>query len=392
LSDSLHWYAWGIASELRALHAGISPRGWATLPDPLQPTRDLPKSSATATDGAQLSATASHNSPQEAPQPSEVDVVHALAEVEQATKKSAAPEGLTPPDRAAPPQSGPSRTLGVILYLSVGFALIMLLGWTVQNGARRIHSSVSSITDWGNGAGVQSGATTGGTSSSQQAEAENLLGRLASGDSIAADQILSESDRWIGGTQRTAKANQFVNVALNQRDLHLRGAALQATLALDGVSRDADGLNRLELAAANRNTRAWALWMLGALGNRGVEQERVVQTLRRYLDDSDARTRSGAVYGLGLVATDETVPMLLERFRNDPSPGVQESAACSLAEAGMYTHEQRMVAAASLVGWLDDAGLSTPQKEWAAHALRDISGLNFGNDAWAWQQWYSGTR
>ena len=268
----------------------------------------------------------------------------------------------------------------------------MLLGWTVQNGARRIHSSVSSITDWGNGAGLQSGATTGGTSSSRQAEAENLLGRLVSGDSIAADQILGESDRWIGGTQRTAKANQLVNVALNQHDLHLRRAALQATLALDGVSRDTDGLNRLELAAANRNTRAWALWMLGALGNRGVEQERVVQTLKRYLDDSDARMRSGAVYGLGLVATDETVPMLLERFRNDPSPGVQESAACSLAEAGMYTHEQRMLAAASLVGWLDDAALSTPQKEWTAHALRDISGLNFGKDAGAWQQWYNGTR
>jgi hypothetical protein len=250
----------------------------------------LPKSSAAATDGAQLSATASHNSPQEVPQPSEVDVVHALVEVEQATKKSAAPEGLTALDPTAPPQSRPSRNLGVILYLSVGFALIMLLGWTVQNGARRIHSSVSSITDWGNGAGLQSGAT-GGTSSSQQAEAENLLGRLASGDSIAADQILSESDRWIGGTQRTTKANQLVSVALNQHDLHLRGAALQATLALDGVSRDADGLNRLELAAANRNTRAWALWMLGALGNRGVEQERVVQTLKRYLDDSDAPTR-----------------------------------------------------------------------------------------------------
>ena len=366
--------------------------GRASLPDPSQPIRDLPNNPATATNRADLSAAASGNSGPEAPQPSEADVAHALVDVEQATKESAPPDGPIAPDRFAVPHSGPSRSLGVILYLSVGFALIMLLGWTVKNGARRIRSSVSSITDWGNGGGLQSEAAARG-SSSQQAEAETLLERLASGDSIAADQILSESDRWIGETQRTVKANQLVNAALNQRDLHLRGAALQATLALDGVSRDAGGLSRLQLSLADRNTRAWALWMLGALGNREVEQkQRVVQTLEGYLDDSDARTRSGAVYALGLVATDETVPMMLERFRDDPSPVVQESAACGLAEAGMYTQEQRMVAAASFVAWMDDAQLSAQQKGWMEHALRDISGLNFGTDAPAWRQWYSGTR
>jgi hypothetical protein len=363
------------------------------LPDPLQPIRDLPNDSTTAMNRADLSTSASGNSGREAPQPSEADVVHVLVEVEQATKKSAPRDGPIAPNRSALPQAGPSRTLGVILYLSVGFALVMLLGWTVQNGARRIHSSVNSITDWGNGGGLQSGAAATGSSSSQQADAESLLERLASGDSIAADQILSESDRWIGETQRTAKANQLVIAALNQRDLHLREAALQATLALDGVSRDAGGLNRLQLSLADRNTRAWALWMLGALGNREVEQkQRFVQTLRGYLDDPDARTRAGAVYSLGLVATDETVPMMLERFRNDPSPVVQESAACSLAEAGMYTHEQRMEAAASFVGWMDETQLSAQQKGWIEHALRDISGLNFGTDAPAWRQWYSGTR
>ena len=392
LADSPHWYAWGIASEPSGSHAGVSPRDGSPLPDPLQPIRDLPNSPATPSNRGELSSTASGNSGPEAPQPSEADVVHALVEVEQATKKSAPPDGPMAPDRSAHPQSGPSRALGVILYLSVGFTLIILLGWTVQNGAQRIHSSVSSITDWGNGDGLQNGAAARGNSSSQQAEAESLLARLASGDSIAADQILSESDRWIGKTHRNAKANQLVSAALNQNDLHLRGAALQATLALDGVSRDVGGLNRLQLSLRDRNTRAWALWMLGALGNRDVEQkQRVVQMLEGYLDDADERTRSGAVNALGLVATDETVPMLLERFRKDPSPVVQESAACSLAEAGMYTHEQRMVAAASFVGWIDDAQSNAQQKGWMEHALRDISGLNFGTDASAWRQWYGGT-
>ena len=261
-----------------------------------------------------------------------------------------------------------------------------MLGWTVESGARRILSRVASSTsNWGGGGGQQSGAV-----SSRQADAESLLERLASGDSKAANEIFSESDSWIGRTRRTTRANQLVNVVLNQHDLRLRGAALQATLALDGVSRDGDGLNRLEHAVADPNTRAWALWMLGALGNRGVQQERIVEILKGYLDDPDARTRSGAVYGLGTVATDETVPMLLDRFRNNASLVVQESAAASLAEAGMYTHEQRMVAAASFVGWLDDALTSPQQKVWAAHALRDISGRNLGANAAAWQQWYSG--
>ena len=321
----------------------------------------------------------------EPPQPSEVDVAHALVDVEQATQK-AAPDPISPATNL--PQSGPSRAVGIILYLSVGFLLILLLGWTVESGARRILSwAASSTSNWGGGGGQQSGAA-----SSRQAEAESLLERLASGDSKAANEIFSESDSWIGRTRRTTRANQLVNVVLNQHDLRLRGAALQATLALDGVSRDGDGLNRLEHAVADPNTRAWALWMLGALGNRGVQQERIVEILKSYLDDPDARTRSGAVYGLGTVATDETVPMLLDRFRNDTSLVVQESAAASLAEAGMYTHEQRMVAAASFVGWLDDALTSPQQKVWAAHALRDISGRNLGANAAAWQQWYSGER
>jgi hypothetical protein len=42
-----------------------------------------------------------------------------------------------------------------------------------------------------------------------------------------------------------------------------------------------------------------------------------------------------------------------------------------------------------MVGWLDDALVSTQQKSWAAHVLRDISNQDFGVDAAAWQRWYS---
>ena len=114
--------------------------------------------------------------------------------------------------------------------------------------------------------------------------------------------------------------------------------------------------------------------------------------IEAYLSDPAVDVRASAVNGLALVGTDETIPMMLDRFRNDPSPVVQERAACALAESGMYTHEQRMTAAASLVSWLDDALLNSQQRAWTFQALRDISGQNLGTDSAAWRNWYEGSR
>jgi HEAT repeats len=321
-------------------------------------------------------------------------VVRALVEVETATKNAPVPPPPDPPDATSNVTSnavpGFSRTTGVILYLAVGFALIMLLGFTVVNVARRIQWwTTTPASNGSRGSRRQRNHASQGTISPRQAEVENLLERLANGDLAAVDRVLSESDGWTGEAQRTARANQLIVAALNQHDLQIRGAALQGTLALDGVSRDQAGLNRLELAVGDPNQRGWALWTLGALANRGVKPDHITKVIGAYLDDPDVRTRAGAVDGLAIVATDETVPMLLDRFRNDPSLVVEERAACGLAEAGMYTHEQRMGAAASMVGWLDDALLSGQQKLWTLQALRDISGQNMGTDAVAWQRWYA---
>ena len=97
---------------------------------------------------------------------------------------------------------------------------------------------------------------------------------------------------------------------------------------------------------------------------------------------------TGINRGLAILGTDQTIPVLVDRFRNDSSALVQEQAACGLAESGMYTHEQRMVAAASLVSGLNDSQLTADQKNWAVHALADISGQNLGMNPTAWQHWY----
>jgi len=89
-----------------------------------------------------------------------------------------------------------------------------------------------------------------------------------------------------------------------------------------------------------------------------------------------------------LLASDEVIPLMLDRFRNDPSPLVQERAACGLAESGMFTKQQRLTAAASMVAWTDDQLLSAQQRAWAFQALRDISGQTFGTDSAAWRDWF----
>jgi HEAT repeat protein len=111
--------------------------------------------------------------------------------------------------------------------------------------------------------------------------------------------------------------------------------------------------------------------------------------IESYLNDPDVNVRAGAVDGLSLLATDETIAMLLDRFRNDPSPLVQEHAACGMSESGMYTHEQRMRAAATLMGWLDDALLTSQQRTWTFQALYYITGASLGSDSAAWRNWWS---
>ena len=223
---------------------------------------------------------------------------------------------------------------------------------------------------------------------SMQAEAEQLLERVAAGDSGAADQVLSQAANWTGKTQRTPKSEQWMGAALNLPDRHAREAAVRAELALDGVTTDEAGLKYLESAVAVASNRQWALWMLGAIGNRGVDPAHAAKVIETYLADPNVNVRAAAVNGLAIVGTDETIAIMLDRFRNDPSPVVQERAACSLAEAGMYTHEQRMVAAGTLVNGLDDPLITGQKRGWTLHALHDISGQNLGTSSGAWREWY----
>lgn len=317
--------------------------------------------------------------------PADEDVIRTLAEIEKAS--TGQPSATTntpfgPGNQAAAFFRTTPPTVFIAAVVAVGMAVLGL-----NFAGKQLASSPGRSTHLRRGVSSRSTADAG-----LQAEAEQLLQKLATGDTGAADQILGRSASWTGRTQRTSSATQWLSIALNLPDLHAREAAIQAELALDGVTQDESGLRAMEQAVGNPNQRAWALWMLGALGNRGVDPVHTAKIIGSYLADPQVQIRAAAVNGLALVGTDETIPPLLDRFRNDPSPVVQEAAACAIAQSGTYTHQQRVTAAASLVGWLDDSLLTVQQRSWTLQALRDISGQNFGTDSAAWRTWYESAR
>ena len=325
--------------------------------------------------------------PQEDVKPADEDVIRTLAEIEKAstylpsaTSDTPAHPGLAAPTGPRPSGVAGARALAIALGAAIGFAIVgrNFISKQAFDGSTRKGSAR---------------ATSGSPfNPAMQSEAEQLLQRSAAGEARVADQVLEQSPGWTGTTRRTPKSEESVGVMLNAPDRHVREAALRAEMALDGVTVDDAGFQMARNSVRNPTYRVWGLWMLGALGNHGVNAEQATKLIGEYLADSDANVRAAAVNALALVGTEETIPVLLDRFRNDASPVVQERAACSLAESGMYTHQQRMMAAASFVGWLDDSTLSAAQRAWALHALRDISGKNLGESASAWREWYAGAR
>jgi len=238
-----------------------------------------------------------------------------------------------------------------------------------------------------------------------QQQAEILLERAVTRADEAAPQIAAQiearSDGWRGKLHWDSKLGDLTTVALNSSDYGVRSSAIEVQLAAYGLSKNASSVDALVRQADSRDhaQKIWALWGLGLLGNRGVETGRVVQVLTAHLqlsgkDSSKASeedSRRWAVEGLALVGTTSTIAPLLEAMHNDPSAMVRERAACSLAESGMLSHDQRLIAVPQLINYSSDPALDAQTRAWAFQALGDITKQRLPNDSAAWRAWYQTT-
>ncbi len=223
-----------------------------------------------------------------------------------------------------------------------------------------------------------------------QKQAETLL-ELAVGHSQGAvEQISSRVDRWNGQVQWNSQIANLATAALNSNDMRVRESGVEVELAAYGLAKNSASLEYLLRTAesSDHSQKVWALWALGLMANRGVERGRVVEVLSVHLHDGDPDSRRWAVEGLALSGHDAAIQPLLATMHDDASPLVRERAACSLAESGLFTQEQRMRAVPQLLSFADDPALDAETHKWAFQALGDISHQRLGNDSGAWRQWY----
>jgi HEAT repeat protein len=227
-----------------------------------------------------------------------------------------------------------------------------------------------------------------------QKQAETLL-ELAVGHSHGAvEQISSRVDRWQGKLRWDSQIATLTTAALNSNDMRVRESGVEVELAAYGLAKNSASLEYLEKSvnSPDHAQKIWALWVLGLMGNRGVETDRVVEVLSAHLKDSDEDSRRWTVEGLALVGTSETIPILLRTMHDDPSPTVRERAACSLAVSGMLSPEQRTSAVPQLLNYADDPALDAQTHAWAFQALGDITHQRLPNDSAAWRSWYESTK
>ncbi len=224
-----------------------------------------------------------------------------------------------------------------------------------------------------------------------QRQAELLLERSINHYRGANEQIAARVDRWRGRITLDERLTRLFVTAINSNDLTVRVAGVEVDLAARDLKKDVATVDRLESVArtGDQGHRVNALWDLGLIGNRGVEQERVLDILLGSIHDDNEQVRYWAVEGLAYLATDATIAPLLDLFHDDPSPAVRERAACSLAQSGMLSATQRRTAVPRLLEFADDGALDGQTQSWVFQALRDITGQSLPHDAIQWRRWYA---
>jgi hypothetical protein len=223
-----------------------------------------------------------------------------------------------------------------------------------------------------------------------QQQAEQLLDLAIHRQRGSLELIRQNAESWRGRLQNTDHLFDLVLTAMKSDDVRVRGAAIEVDLAANNLSKTPKTVARLvKLIRKDPNERPFALWRLGALGNRGVQPKLVLTHLRAFARDPDEQTRFWAVEGLAMLGTDGAIDPMIDRFAHDPSPRVRQRAAVGIAESGMLTHEQRFAAVPDLLNFLDDDALDSDTRGWVYGALRLITGEALGNNARVWQQWWA---
>ena len=223
-----------------------------------------------------------------------------------------------------------------------------------------------------------------------QKQAEILLEQAVAHSDSAVEQISARVDRWHGKVEWNPQIASLTTAALNSNDRRVRESGVEVELAAYGLSKNPASVEYLFNAvdSSDHRRKIWGLWALGLMANRGVDAGRITTRLMSHLKDSDEDSRRWAVESLAVAGTDDAIPALLQAMHDDASPVVRERAACSLAESGMFTSEQRQTTIPTLISYTNDPSLDAQTQGWAFQALADITHQRLPRDPAAWRSWY----
>ena len=227
--------------------------------------------------------------------------------------------------------------------------------------------------------------------SSPQAQAEELFERAVGHDPRALEVFGQQVDGWIGHINQTARMAQLLERAQYSRDLRIRLAHVDMSLALQGLHENEQAANSLVArATTDPQHRAWALYHLGMLAGRGVDYDRLHSVLLDYArSDKDASVRQWAVEGLRFLGKDEVLGELFASFTQDPSMNVRDRAGCNISDCGIFTRKQRMRLVPKLIELTAQQKLSPQMRTWCFMALHEITDESLPPDADGWNHWFA---
>ena len=224
-----------------------------------------------------------------------------------------------------------------------------------------------------------------------QAQAEELFERLVGHDERALEVFGQQFDGWIGRINQSDRMSQLLQRAQFSRDLRVRLAHVDMSLALQGFHENQQAADSLmNRANTDPQYRSWAIFYLGMLAARGVDYDRIHQALLNYArNDKDPNVRQWAVEGLRFLAKDEVLDELFISFTGDPSLKVRDRAGCNIADCGIFTRKQRMRMVPKLIDLAADPKTNGQMRSWSFLALNEITDANVPADALAWNRWYA---
>ena len=227
--------------------------------------------------------------------------------------------------------------------------------------------------------------------SAPQTQAEELFERAIGHDARALEVFGQQVDGWIGHINQTARIAQLLERAQYSKDLRIRLAHVDMSLALEGFHENEQAANSLiARARTDPQHRAWALYYLGMLAGRGVDYDRLHGALLDYArNDKDPMVRQWAVEGLRFLGKDEVLGELFASFTQDPSMNVRDRAGCNISDCGIFTRKQRMRLVPKLIELVAEPGLSPQMRTWSFMALREITDENLPSEADAWNRWFA---